>query len=786
MQVSSYDLFIDLDFVGLTFNGRVQINLKSDGDVVLNSAGLKILRAASDGREFQFKQVGEDLTLSTGAFDGILRVDYTGVIPDSLAGIYRAPYDNTHIVTTHFEAAQARRMLPCVDRPDVKAEFKLTIETDKDLNAISNMPVESVSTNGMKKTISFQKTPRMSTYLLYLGVGKFEEHSDKLYETNVVMATVPGKVKLAGFALDETKKAIKSFESYYAIPYMLPKIHLIAVPEFAVGAMENWGAITFRESALLLDANSSNKAKKRISEVVIHELAHQWFGDLVTMKWWDDIWLNESFATFMSFIVVDGLHPQWKIWDDFLRGQTSGAAARDALQHTHPVETHVTSPEEIEQIFDDISYGKGASILRMVEAFIGKDVFRNGIRQYLTKFAYTNASGNDLWSSLEDASGKKVKKIMTAWVRKPGFPVVTASMNDGKLKLRQDRFLISGASEKEIWPIPINMEINGQPRNLLLEEQERTIDVGQLESLRMNLDRTGFFVVRYVGLDDALWSSNLTATDRWGIVADAFAFLISGLTEFSDYLRLLERLLDEEEFLPAHEISDQLGILYILLPSAISEISRKFHRSQLQILRNQTDENSSILRGAVAARLALVDDDYARELAVKFEDYGRVEPDMRQAVAFAYARAVGDFDKLLEAYRATSSDEEKTRILSAMTAFRNAALVKRTLDFSLSGEVKRQDIRTTVLAAAGKAYNQTVTWEWLRENVERLREFYRGTGILSGTLLAMIPILGIGRVQECETFFREHKMPEAEVGISAGLEKLQAYNRLVNKAQRAV
>src|SRR5208337_2717117 len=215
--------------------------------------------------------------------------EYKGSIPDSLAGIYRAPYDHTHVVTTHFEAAQAIRMLPCVDRPDVKAEFKLTVSIPEDLEAISNMPIESVQTSGAKKIVKFQKTPRMSTYLLYLGVGKFEQQIAKLGETDVILATTPGKKGLGKFAQDEAMKAIRFYERYFGIPYALPKIDLIAIPEFAMGAMENWGAITFREVALLLDANSSTRSRKRVSEIVAHELAHQWFGNLVTMKWWDDI-----------------------------------------------------------------------------------------------------------------------------------------------------------------------------------------------------------------------------------------------------------------------------------------------------------------------------------------------------------------------------------------------------------------------------------------------------------------------------------------------------------------
>ena len=785
VEVKNYDLFMDIDFDGLKFKGKVLIDIDTERDVALNSVGLEILNVSSGAKTFPFKHSGEELIASTGQFTGTLTIDYLSAIPNSLAGIYRAPYNHTHVISTHFEAAQARRMLPCIDRPDVKAEFKVTVRIDKRLDSISNMPIDSVIDEGHKKVVTFKRTPKMSTYLLYLGIGKFDERRDKFGETDVIVATIPGKAKLGDFALDEAKKAIEFFESYYGIPYGLPKLHMIAVPEFAMGAMENWGAITFRESALLIDSGSSMRARKRVSEVVIHELAHQWFGDLVTMKWWDDIWLNESFATFMAFKVIDSIHPKWKVWDDFLRSETSGAGSRDALKNTHPVEVHVNSPDEIEQIFDDISYGKGASILRMIEAYIGKDAFQSGVQQYLTKYVYANATGDDLWNTLEEASGHQVKKVMTTWIRQPGHPVVTVSLNREKLKLRQERFLLSGDFEPDTWPIPVNMEVNGKPMSFLLDKEEMTIDAGNIRSLRVNLDRTGFYLVHYAGLEEIVWRSNLTAIDRWGMITDSFAFLLSNTMTFKDYMILLTRYSGETEILPASEVSDQIALLHLLLPSKMAELSKKFHRAQLELLQKKTDENSIILRGTVASRLVFVDDDYADELAKRFKEYGRVEPDMKQAVALAYGRRTRDFKGLVKAYRNTSSDEDKARLLNAMTAMPDEGLLKRALDFAVSGEVKRQDVRTTILAAVTKPNAQNVLWIWLKANFEKLREIYGGTGILSGTFLAMIPILGIGRASELENFFTEHSIPEAKVGITAGLEKMLVYDRLVSNIQRS-
>lgn len=784
MQVAEYDLFIDLDFTHLKFKGKLLIKLRTEGDVILNSVGLAIERVSSGANVLLFRQMDEDLTINTGVFDGTLQIDYAGAIPNSLAGIYSAPYDHTHIVTTHFEAAQARRMFPCVDRPDVKAEFKLAVKVDKGLEAISNMPVQSVSEVGESKIVTFEKTPRMSTYLLYLGVGKFETQTEKLGKTEIIVATTPGKTKLGKFAQDEAKQAIEFFNSYYDIQYSLPKVHLIGVPEFAMGAMENWGAITFREVMLFVDANTSTRIRRRSSMGVAHELAHQWFGDLVTMKWWDDIWLNESFATFMSYKAVHKLHPDWSIFDNFFNGEPkvetlAGALGRDCLRNTHPIEVKVESPDEIEQIFDAISYGKGAHVLRMIEAYVGEEAFRKGVSRYLSTHAYSNATGNDLWSMLEAVSGKRVKEIMSHWIKQPGYPLVTVSMRDAKLTLRQERFLLSGETENVIWPIPLVIELNGEKKRVLMEKAEETIETKDLKSLKVNPDCTGFFLVKYLGLDGLLWESELSPFDKWGIAFYAYLFLLSGRITFKEYLEVLNKFRQEPSVLPAGEVSDQLGLLYTLVPSKVESVTKEFHRTQLELLEHKTDENSSILRGKIAYRLALVDEDYASKLGEDFRGYSKVPPDMKQAVVLAYARSTNDFDGLLKVYRDSDSDEDKIRFLNAMTGFTGEALLRKTLGFALSGEVKRQNVVAVIGSLAEKPHGADTLWPWLQLNLQKIRDLYHSTGVLSEVFGNLIPILGVGRSQEIEEFFDKHKMPEAEMGVKAGLERLRAYDGLV-------
>jgi len=784
MNVSSYDLFIDLDFQGLKFKGTLRAKLQTEEDVVLNSVALEIMRVSSGATSFQFSQRKDDLTIKTGPFDGVLEVEYAGRIPDSLAGIYRAPYDKTHIVTTHFEAAQARRMFPCIDRPDTKAKFKLAVRIDTDLEAISNMPIESLQVDGKKKIVTFKETPRMSTYLLYLGVGRFQIEASKVGNTDIFLAATPGKAKAAAFAQGEARKAIEFFNSYYGIPYALPKVHLIAVPEFAMGAMENWGAITFRELLLLVDANTSSRLKMRAAMAIAHELAHQWFGDLVTMKWWDDIWLNESFATFMAYKAIDSEHPEWKVWTSFFNGEPrvetlAGAMERDSLKSTHPIHVQVNTPDEIEQIFDAISYGKGAHVLQMIEAYVGERPFREGVQRYLGSHAYGNATGDDLWSEIEAVSGKHVKAIMSSWIRQAGFPVLTVSMHDGRITLRQERFLMYGEPEKVTWPIPVIVDVNGERQSLLMESAEGHIEVKDLRSLRVNPDRTGFYGVYYDGMDDIIWQSGLSSYDRWGIIFDAFSFLLSRKISFNQYLTVLSRYRLEADTLPAQEVSDQLALLYTLVPSRISETSRNFHHTLLEALNDRTDEKSSILRGTVACRLALIDPACATELGRDFKDYGRVPPDMRLAVATAYARSTNDIEGLTRVYHESSSDEDRIKFLDSMTTFSDEGLVRRTLNFALSGEVKRQDVIWVVLGATENPQAKDTTWNWLKSNVDKLQALYQSTGLLSQAFMSVIPILCVGRLAEAEDFFATHQIPDADAGIKTGLEKLQAYDRLV-------
>jgi len=777
-QVKEYDLFLDIDFTGLKFTGKVSIDLESSGDVSLDAVGLQVLNVKSATRPIPFKQVGHVLEIQTGRFSGTIEVEYKGKVSDNFTGLYKSSYGDGYILSTHLEAVQARKVLPCLDHPAYKATFKVTVRTNADLSVISNMPIESEKKEGAKKTVTFQKTPKMSTYLLYLGVGKFAEDRNSHGKTELYAAYAarPKSIVKTEFSFEAAQKVLDFYEPYFGIPYSLPKLHQVAVPEFAYGAMENWGAITYREVLLHVDKDTSVRARKAVASVIAHEIAHMWFGDLVTMKWWDDLWLNESFATFMGHKAVDSAYPKWTIWQDFVRTKTAGAMGRDGLKSTHPIEAKVHDPEEIEELFDEISYGKGASILRMIEAYIGPDNFQKGVGTYLQKFRYSNASGRDLWTHLQEASGTEVNRIMEGWIGKAGFPIVTVSLSNGKLVLEQERFLLAGGVEKHTWPVPVTMMVDGKTQRLLLDEEKAEVSAPNLKSLKLNVDQTGFYVVYYRGkeLQDLVWNGKLSSLDKWGLVNDAKAFLLSGHMPFKEYLSLLARYEHEEEYLPAFEASDQVDFLYQIAPGKMADTSRRFQKSQLKILEGKTDENSSMLKGIVAARLTLLDEAYAKEQGAKIKDLANVEPDMKVSVAMGYARSSNDYDGLIDRFKNSTTDEERLRYLQGLASFKKPELVAKTLEFALSGNVKRQDIRNMLLFATANPHAKSATWQWFKNNIERLIKMYEGTAQLSNMMRAYISIVGVGRAGEAESLFNQHPIP----GADATIERLRIYDRL--------
>ena len=490
---SKYRIKLQPDLKNFTFGGEQSVDiqiLEPTSTIVLNAIDLQIsavtLHASGTtltSRSVTIDKEAETATLDFGETiqpgDALLEMVFTGELNDKLMGFYRSEYTSQdggtrYLATTQFEPTDARRAFPCWDEPAKKATFEVTLVFSDEYQAISNTQVvEEAAPGPGLKSVRFAETPVMSTYLLAFIVGDLVSVKQRADGgTTIGVWTTPGKENQAGFALDTSVKLLGYFNDYFGIPYPLAKLDHIAIPDFAAGAMENWGAVTYRETALLVDpANSSAGTRQRVTEVIAHEMAHMWFGDLVTMEWWDDLWLNESFASWMGNKAVDWLFPEWEMWTQFVNMDTNRALSLDGLKNSHPIEQAVKNPAEVSQLFDAISYSKGASVIRMLENFLGEETFRKGLNRYLSGHMYDNARTEDLWAALETESGQPVTAIMDSWVKQMGYPVLQVesdrSGGQTRLSITQERFVydrLLGESEPdtEVWRVPISASQNGQ------------------------------------------------------------------------------------------------------------------------------------------------------------------------------------------------------------------------------------------------------------------------------------------------------------------------------------
>lgn len=502
-----------------------------------------------------------------------LEIKFTGVLNDKMAGLYRSTYKNPDgsegiLAVSQMEPTDARRAFPCFDEPSLKAEFTVTLIADKKMTCLSNMDVTSEKeVGGTKKAVTFNKSPLMSTYLVAFVVGELNYIETNDFRVPVRVYAPPGQnIEHGRFSLDLAAKTLAFYEKVFGIDFPLPKMDQIAIPDFAQGAMENWGLVTYRVVDLLLDEKVSGAAtKERVAEVVQHELAHQWFGNLVTMDWWDGLWLNEGFATWASWYSCNIFYPEWKVWQTYVVDNLQRALALDSLRSSHPIEVPVKRADEINQIFDAISYSKGSCVLRMLSTYLGEDTFLEGVRQYLKKHAYGNTQTGDLWASLAEASGKDVEQVMQVWTKNIGFPVVTVSENeDSTIHVKQNRFLRTGDTKPEedevIYPVFLGLRTkDGVDESRTLDKREDNIKVPSTDFFKLNANHTGLYRTSYSPerlkkLGDAAKQGLLSVEDRAGMIADAGALATSGYQRTSGVLSLLKGFNSETEFVVWNEI----------------------------------------------------------------------------------------------------------------------------------------------------------------------------------------------------------------------------------------
>ncbi|XP_033222097.1 puromycin-sensitive aminopeptidase-like isoform X2 [Belonocnema kinseyi] len=759
---------------------------------------------------------------------GYLHLEFQGEINDKLKGLYRSKYTGTdakitYAAVTQFAPIDARRCFPCWDEPILKATFDMSLKIPNDLIAVSNMPLKSKTTSDDTVTWTFETTPIMSTYLLAFVVGKFDHVECKTTEGTLVRAYTPkSKSHLGQFALDIATKIIPYYNQYFKISYPLPKLDLIPVAEMSFGGMENWGHITFREICLLVDPeNTSAIRKQRIALIIGHEIAHQWFGNLVTMKWWDDLWLNEGYSSFIEFLCVDHLFPEYDIWTHFVTRTYIPALELDALKNTHPIQIPINQPSEIDEIFDEISYNKAASIIRMLHSYIGEEDFKKGMNLYLKKFSYANAQTEDLWAALEEVSSKSVASIMPTWTKQEGFPILDVKHhwqeNDLVLTFSQKRFVADGSTDpaNNLWMIPLQITSAQSLGKVIFSS---VIDERKAEFLLKNISKNtwikvnpgtiGFYRTRYSSdllelLVPAIKKRELPALDRLGILDDMIAFAQAGQTSTVEVLKLLQAFQAEVNTTVWSNIVSCLDKIGLLVENLDFESSFKsFGRSLLRDVSSRLGwepkpgENhlNTILRPCIFERMVFLDDEeIIKEAKKKFELHlsGKnvLVPDLKNTV-YKAVLANGNEDTLvtmLRLYREADLQEEKFRILSAMGTVKKEALISRVLNFIISDEVLAGDAVYAFSSITTHYKGRFLVWKFFKDNWNLFLERYQG-GVLLSKLVKCVTEKFVfeDKAREIEEFFENKPKDSIERAILQGVESVRLNSSWLNRDREAI
>lgn len=788
----SYDIRLRPDLENFTFEGIETITLnilKKTKTLTLHSKELEIETAhmsdmwakisydeKSDTAIFTFPKI-----ITAGKVK--LKIVFKGILNDKMRGFYRSKYvvdgKEHHMATTQFEATDARRAFPCFDEPAHKAVFHISLVVPKGKTAISNTLPASVREHEVGfEIIKFSSTPKMSTYLLAFIIGDFEylEKNNRGIKKNICVRvyTVRGKKHQAKFSLDVTVKMLEFYEKYFGIPYPLETLDMIAIPDFSSLAMENWGAITFREIGLLVDEeHTSIRNKEMVAHVIAHELAHQWFGNLVTMEWWTHLWLNEGFASYISYLATDKLFPKWDMWTQFSTNDLGSGLRLDALLHTHPIEVEVHHPDEIGEIFDEVSYSKGASVIRMLAEYLGEKDFRNGLRHYLKKHSYKNTETLHLWQAFEKISGKPVARMMHNWTSKPGYPVVKAELKNGKINFSQSRFFSSPVSAKKSndrtkWEIPIVYKQN-----------------------KVNFGETGFYRTAYSKellekLYQPIKNKKLSARDRLGVIRDLFALSEAGVIPTTDALEFLPNYKAETNYSVWLEIAMGLARLEQLLARrslgtvGLDRLVIELFSPTMKRLGWSTRESDShgdtLLRSLAISRLGRSGHKKIIAEARKRFKSNRINPDIRGAMYAVVATNGGmkQYNEFIKKYKAESLHEEKNRLGGALGDFKNPKILKLACDFAMSKHVRTQDTVGIISSVGANPMGRDIWWSFIQKNWKTLVSRYgEGGHTLSRLIKAITGSAEEHHLKSFKKFFKTHPAPGAKRAIDQVQERLE-------------
>ena len=823
-----YDLFLDLNRADKTFSGKVTITGEAKASkIYLHQKDLTVeaVVVAGQARPFTLDKDNEALYIELEAAGHVVvTITYTGKITDNMTGIYPSYYTvdgvKKEIISTQFESHFAREAFPSVDEPEAKATFDLSLKFDQAEGelALSNMPeidVESRKATGVWK---FETTPRMSSYLLAFAAGDMQGITAKTKNGTLVgvYATKAHPESNLEFALDIAVRCIEFYEEYYGVKYPIPQSLHVALPDFSAGAMENWGLVTYREIYLLVDENSTALSRQTVALVVAHELAHQWFGNLVTMKWWDDLWLNESFANMMEYVSVDAIEPSWKIFEDF---QTSGAPyalKRDATDGVQSVHVEVKHPDEINTLFDGaIVYAKGSRLMHMLRRWLGDDAFRKGLGSYFEKHQYGNTIGRDLWDALSQASGRDVAAFMDAWLEQPGYPVVTAKVENDCLILTQKQFFIGEHEDKgRLWPVPLNSNWQGLPDTLTTERLEipnyAALAAQNEGALRLNTENTAHYITDYQGeLLDALLNnlSSLDNISKLQIVQERRLLAESGMISYADLLPVISKLANETSYMVVSAVSQVLEGLnrfvdegsqteedYKVLLKVLSQSN--FDRLGFERQDGESDEDEMV-RQLIVGNMIKADDETAKAQASQIFD--RYRDNLEKLPAAIRLQVLvnqikhhesKELTKLyLDLYVASNDGSFKNALSTALSYTKN----KETLNELLATwkdkfTVKPQDLSAWYARFLSRDFTQEAVWTWARENWDWIKAALGGDMSFDSFVISPAVVFKTERrLAEYKAFF-EPQLDDMAISrnISMGINEIAARVELVKREKEAV
>ncbi len=821
IQPHHYTLLLTPNLEEFVFSGKEIVTFaltRASQSLTFHASELSVKRAEliDDGKTYvPVVTYDEDAKTVTFTFDHklsagekVLHVEFSGILGEKAKGWYRSRYEENgeskYMAVTQFEEIGARQAFVCIDEPSAKAVFDVTLTVPKDCIAISNTKEDTITEekNGLT-SYHFSPTPKMSTYLLAFIVGKLESQEQKTREGVLVRAfTTPGKSELTKFSLTVATKVLSFFNEYFAISYPLPLLNVIAIPDFDAGAMENWGAVTFRESILLIDEERSSLVNKQWAALVIaHELAHMWFGNLVTMEWWTHLWLNEGFACYIEYLAINSLYPEWELWKQFAVTEHNSALGLDGLKNTHPIEIPIDDDRNVKEIFDGISYAKGASVIYMLASFLGEAVFRDGLRFYLKKHAYQNAQTEDLWEALSSVSKKDVKEIMQFWTQKPGYPLITVSQEGKDLIISQKHFFatpVSAIKDDTVWNIPLRVtQSSKNSEALLIHEQLTRLPHAKEKSwVKFNSEeaafvRTIYSPVNYKALHQPILEKALSPIDRMGIIRDAFAASKAGMLATDETLRLLESYKNEDDYIVWSTIIAYLGAIENIIyeiPGALE----KFHLFARGIIasiaanvgwtaKKGESHTAVLLRATVLSAFGRFGDtktiEKAREI---FSSYvsGKetIDPNIRSVVFSLVAEYGGEkeFEQLVTLYKKETLEQEKIRLIVALTQFRNVSMLEKTLNFFLLDEVRWQDKSRFIMLVFGNPHGKRLAWNFITTHWLLFEKEYKGLHGFSRLIEGVGEIASKEMLTEVEDFFAAHKVKELARTINQAVERINA------------